>query len=200
MARIDNSLGWQDGQSRSEALHQLGPRAAMQIGAAYAHAEKRVASEDSPFGLAPKDDAARRMSRGVDHFQVVGSETDLVAVFQVVAQWWYMVVIADANHVTRLLVDIKQQFCIVNMNLWLKPKLIADGVHAKNMIHVAVSAEQVARLQLLFAHIVDNSLALGFIVGTAVNDDGFAGRIAHDVAILLQHIDAKALDVYHRGT
>ena len=60
-----------------------------------------------------------------------------------------------------------------------------DGVVAEAVVEVAVCAEQVRRLQVSFTDIVDNGFPLIVKVGAAVNDDGFGGLVANDVAVLL---------------
>ena len=57
---------------------------------------------------------------------------------------------------------------------------------------MAMGHQEVNRLQLILFDVVDNGCALLRIEGTTVYDDTFLGFIAHNVAILLEHVDLKS--------
>jgi hypothetical protein len=68
---------------------------------------------------------------------------------------------------------------------------------SKHMIKVAVCAEVMYGLQLLFFDVILDSSLFGIIKGTTVNDDTLFGVVAHYVAVLLQRIHLENLDRKH---
>lgn len=65
------------------------------------------------------------------------------------------------------------------------------------MVEMAVGGQQMNGLQLTVAEVVAQGILLRLIVGSAVDDDAFAAFVAHDVAVFLQRVALKTLDVEH---
>ncbi len=64
---------------------------------------------------------------------------------------------------------------------------------AKVMVDVTVGGDEVLGLQLIVVDVLFDGLALFLVVGTAVDDDGLAGVVAHHVGVLADHIADKTL-------
>ena len=75
-----------------------------------------------------------------------------------------------------------------------------DGVVPEVVVEMAVGTQEMYGFQLVAGQIVDNCRSLGIIVGAAVDDDCFAGFVAHYIGVLLQHVADKSLDINHSGT
>ena len=100
-------------------------------------------------------------------------------------------------HHTTLLIKVLYHRLVIGMSLWLQiENLMYEGC-SKHMVKVAVCAEVMYGLQLLFFDVILDSSLFGIIKGTTINDDALRSVVAHYVAVLLQRIDLENLDRKH---
>ena len=76
---------------------------------------------------------------------------------------------------------------------------VANKLRAEDMVEMAVGAEQMAQHEFVFGQIGRNGRFLFGEESTAVDDDGLAGLVAHDIAILLNEVDFEMLYVQPVG-
>ena len=62
---------------------------------------------------------------------------------------------------------------------------------------MSVSGNEVNGLQLVSLDVFLDSQFLSLVVGTAVDDDTFLGVVAHNIAVLLQHVACESFYLKH---
>jgi len=160
-------------------------------------AKKAISAENQLLSLAIKADAARRMPRRFDNAQLMVAEGDEVAVLKRVSDAWQgerKVAMKEHAHLLRCL-QIGRH--LVGAHLWIEMISVGDELCAEDMVEMAVGAEQMAQHEFVFGQIGRNGRFLFGEESAAVDDDGLAGLVAHDIAILLNEVDFEMLYVQH---
>ena len=201
MSAINGRVGRELGNDSGEALHQLLPAATIEVGAPYALMEKCVASKDNLLFLAIVADTARRVAWGGKNGELVGAKRNP----RTVGLWSRekrvgrnLARIVNTHHVVHLMADVHEPL-VGGSYLRLQAEFAPDGVVAKAMVEVAVGAEQMTGCEVVSTDIADYGFTFILEISAAVNDDGFAGLVAHNEAVLLQHVADKGLDGKHGG-
>jgi hypothetical protein len=65
------------------------------------------------------------------------------------------------------------------------------------MVEMTMSTQQVYGLKIVIVDVVYKCIALGIVVGAAVDDDALEAIIANHIGILLKEIETECLDVKH---
>ena len=156
-----------------------------------------VAGKSDMFFGTVVENSAGRVTGGGDDGECVGAERDLVIVVEVFPNGRKLLIEFHSDDSLGLLSEIIHQRFVVTMHFGLQTKLLEDRVVAKVMIEMCVCDQQMLRYQLIVTNVLHDGGALFGIKSAAVNDDTFARFIIDHVAILLQHIADKSLDVQH---
>ena len=181
-----------------ETVEELIPRAARQVGTPHAHAEQGVAREGYVLLCTIEGDAARGMSWGVEHTELMIAEGNRVLIIENGAYRSAGRHGADVEpHHAALCVYVLNPRRIGSVGLWFQAVGRIDETGTKHMIEMSVGAEVVYGLQLIVADVCLDGSKLAVVEGAAVDDDAIAGLVAHYVAVLLNGIDGEGLDVEH---
>ena len=160
-------------------------------------AKKAISAENQLLSLAIKADAARRMPGRFDDAQLVVAEGDEVAVLKRVSDAWQGEQKVAMKEHAHLFCGLQIGRHLVGAHLGLKMIGVANKLCAEDMVEMAVGAKQMAQHEFVFGQIGRNGRFLFGEESAAVDDDGLAGLVAHDIAILLNEVDFEMLYVQH---
>jgi len=195
---IDGGLCREMGNDGGKTVDELLPRAAWKVGTAYTHAEKCVTRKGNVFCFTIEDDAAGRMTGGVEHPQLMTTKRDDIIMGENGANRDIVKGGAKVEpHHAALLVKVLYHRLIIGMSLRLQSEDIVYEGSSKHMVKMPVRTEMMHGDQLLLLDIVPDSQLFGVIKGTAIDDDTLGSLVAHHVAVLLQGIHLENLDRKH---
>ena len=180
----------------SQTLDYLKHAASLKIGAPDGTLKQGVTREKHVLLIAIKADRAARVARCGNNLEGVVAELYFIAVIEIMSYGRHFAV---KFHIERLCLFAKvlHQPAVTSRDLRLKAVLVGNKAVAEIVVKVAVSDQQVYRLQSIAVNILFDGLALLFIIGAAVNDDTLLCGVAHDITVLLQHVAGKTFDIYH---
>ena len=182
---------------RQTLLHLL-PRAFRKIGTADAHAEQGVATEEHLLVFKKEEARTVTVAGGMYHPQRMVTEANEVAITKQPAYWRLIVANLHAEEGGSLLGQTLYQGLVCRTYLYLQMVLLKEMGIAEVMVQMAVSCQQMDGFQLVFTKILVDSITLLVIIGTTVNDDTLATVVTHHIAVLLQWIHRKTINLNHK--
>ena len=103
----------------------------------------------------------------------------------------------DARHGLELTREVGDEPLVLGSYLRFQSPRVEDGVDAEVMVEVTMGGQQMYGLEMIVVDIVDKGIALGIVVGAAIDDDTLEAIIAHHIGVLLKEIETECLDVKH---
>ena len=179
----------------AEAAGEVECVAAGEVGAANGLLEEVVAREKDSFFLAIETDAARGVAWCLDYFEAVVAKGDGVAFFEHGAEGCDIDFKAIAEHALHLKGEVGVELCIVGMHLGLEAIGGIEMSVAHGVVKVGVSVEYMLECQSFSPYIFIYCLMFATYTCAVVDDDGFFGFIADDIAVFFYHVDHKTFDV-----
>ena len=169
--------------------------ASREVGTAYRSLEESVACPKCILVCTIEAEAARGMTRSMEDCKGVGTELDRWQVGDVVNWWlwWYACwVEVESVHVdTELFVLLLIGHAAFNVEL----VVTMNESTTHDVIEMEVGTEHVDKFELTALDIVPNSCPFCLDHTSRVDDAGFEGVIADDIAVDHQRIHLKGLDV-----
>ena len=191
---IDGGGIGQGGEDGAEAVHKLLPGATLEIGATDTHTEKGVTGEDDMFVGTIERETAGGVAGGVENIEMMGAESNLLARREARGERGRGMVVGHAEECGGLLGHVTGKERIGGMELGTEAEGIVEGVVAETMVEMAMGAEEMDGLEPVVTDILDDGLALGIVVSTAVDNDALTGVVAEDIGVLLKQVEGKRLD------
>jgi hypothetical protein len=102
-----------------------------------------------------------------------------------------------ACHIVELTRKIGDEPLVIGCYLWFQSPCIIDGVDTEVMVEMAMGTQKVYGLEVVVVDVFYKCIALGIVVGAAVDDDALEAIIAHYISVLLKEIETEGLDVKH---
>ena len=136
------------------------------------------------------------MSRSLDNLNLVSAELDYVASLECLSlgnDW----LVERYTEVGSLLVGSQHVAFVGAVNLKRQTVSLRDESIAEVVVEMSVSGNEVYGLQLVSLDIFLDSQFLSLVVGTTVDDDTFLSLVAHNIAVLLQHVACESLYLKH---
>lgn len=197
MATKNGGFGGELSYNFAQTVKHVGIAAALEIGAAYAHAEQGVARESYFLFGAIEGYTAGSMTGSGQNLQTVRPKSDNLVLSKETA--WSRILAAEfyARHNLELIGNIGDEPLVFGSNLGLKPPGIEHGVDAEVMVEMTMGAQKVYGFEIICVYIIYKCLALSIVVSAAIYDYTLAGFIANHVGVLLKEIETESLDVKH---
>ena len=193
MARKHLCLVGQLGQF-AQTVDELEHAAAVEVGAADAASEERVAREEESLALAVEGDGSWRVARRGEDQQFVVAKGDGLAVLQIATRGRKLIVQLQVEILFRLIEKRFVYIFVLLREFRRKAVGVIDRVVAKVMVEVAVSGQETDGAKLVLRDIFHQFLALVFPVGATVDDDTVARLVGDDVAVFTDHVELEAAD------
>lgn len=171
--------------------------ASRKVGTSYGTLEEGVARKQYVFIGTIIAEAAWSVPRGTEDGEGVGAELDGRLMGYIVYRWlwWYTGGIeAEGVHVfTQLLVLCEIGHTALNIELVVTMNISAPH----DVVEMEMGAEHVNKLETFVIYIAFDGCPLYLKHASWVDDAGFEGIIADDIAVFYQRIDLKGFDIQH---
>ena len=197
MTGINLHVGRKSHDLISQTAYQLLVIATGEVRTSDAHAEERIAREEHLLFGTIEADAARSVSRSVNHLQGVASEGNLISFVQQAAQGRHGVTVGGAQKHLALSVHIVIERGIRRMAFRQHLITVGNEAATEDVVKVRVRVNLMYGAQLFLFDVGSDGLLVGGIISAAVDDDRFARFVAYNVAVLRHHIGDDAFYFQH---
>ena len=197
MAGIDLGVVGQTEQALDDVGSELLIAAPREVGAAYAAAEERVASEDPTLYLCIEADATHGMTRRTNDFQSALPYLDDFAVLQVdIGQ---LAVTREGHPEHRRLLSRSEEVVLhVGMRRHLDAITLFDGGVAHDMVDVTMRIDDHQGLEAMAVDEAEELILLAYVGAARVDDDTVLGGIVvDDVGVFREGIEDKGFELKH---
>ena len=194
VAGIDGGVGREVLDEVFEGVDERPVVAAGEVCAAYGELEEAVAGEEHLLFLAVVADAAGGVAGAGDDGEAMVAEGDDGVLGDGLAGRTCGALHGMTEDEAHLLLGMEEGVEVGGVATGGEMVAGVDVGGIPEVVEMGVRQEMGHRAQVVVGDVVGNGAALIVVVGAAVDDDGLAGVVADDVAVLAEWIDGEGFD------
>ena len=194
VAGIDGGVGREGLDEGLEGVDECPEVAAGEVGAADAVLEETVAGEEDFFFFAVVADATGGVAGAGDDGEAVAAEGDDALGGDVLAGGRVGTADRVVEDAADLFIDVVVEGTVGLRTTGRQAVELGDVVGAPEVVEMGVGEQMGYGLEVVVSDVLGDHGFFIVVVGAAVDDDGLAGVVADDVAVLAEGIDWEGFD------